>query len=1166
MTDREFSGLVNDNELILRQEKDMESFLNENGKNKGDCVIDGVKNQEILNRKEIKVDSSDFGQSTLENMDIDKNNHIEFVLNEMKSNETGTTQVKKYRLISFDMHYPSFETWHLSSFAKSFTLPKPPSLCFGKLTDRCAKTNKLGLFSSFRSQKTNESKLFDFSNFLGSNLEPTMLENISDLHSYIVKLKGEYIQVQERQEKYLCALFFYNKQKQFVQLIRYYKYFVLLHIDNQIYRDIGVIIDYFQDEARMALSYLYPDQWESPRLLMKRLSNVLHITSNHLSTLNEGDWKQISGLIQEWNQYFYGLIPLIDKLASSNDDVVIISVLKAIHEMRDSFATFGSVSQQIDNINHTNLMLTTQRALKNSVEYIINYISVSEIDDFVTLPQAIAFIKGIIDHYSVLIIPDLDVVSFTDMSVLIESTIDNILSDISCHTIEICDVDRYSEFLGRISDNLENIIIENHANLNINKIVDLHSYITSVRYNVLHLHSADSEKDIVFSKHIGAVISDLSSFQNAYIVYSKESDSFGDLSNDCLSFLQKSMGTLCSIDSILDIVPRNPERYMTIKQFLSHMSSKIQMMQRYIGENLLMKTYISLVTSVQIAIEYISNVTNRMNKNNSSIIIENSSSIIRRVSLQSLYDQNHRITDIDFSVFSNGFIDEPMKQKALITSYLISKEAEDNDENMRHLFGSLILAQIDALSRNYNIGLNSTQVLFQLITSIVHSIRIVSNQISSKDYNNIKTSIDQTIQRLQDIQIALNEKEVYTEFGKTRLVVFLKLCSLISNIVLISNHFLIENDFPFNDSSLQCDLHELKLMFSSLPKYRITRVILFTKELIILASQENSNQNDLEDIINLESSILSSIDDIVQGLMQETDVRFIKGDSMNIEELNRSIQLLRESSTINIEINAVDARRLLDDVSDNFYSFSSYIHKSDFSLTEFLSCSSLLSKSVRVFYDTAICIKNNNQYLDHYIFSLKSSLIEVLTVLKYYLSIGTQRLFDDSVKSYISSFKSYVSKSGRRISLLEQLDSSNTNDTISTLCVRQAKLFLQIRDDIQIEYGHSKEFMPMICTLLSSIYDTIAQILLTLKTQETNDSFHSIIWETQDLLDIGEVVLTEIKSLNSNEDIFCWMKTYLFPIIEHLSDLVAKTNFDDSLKKKVRTIYNSLKVRSILFH
>ena len=1088
---------------------------------------------------------------------------------------------------------PAFETWDPTRVQKAIEKQiRVPQVSLDKLKSHSAKRSKLGFlhsqsssqliadFNQIRCQSISDSYLTPVQNEMSDEQK---MQNLEQCNQALEQLKEEYMPL--KYEPIAAKLFFFQKSKSTLdEALPLINYFETAGQDSPTLRSAKTSATFFSTAINDVIDQIEIKDWESPR---DALTHIHHLISIMVYALNaaEEDFtkkgpgsKSLGDESRVWKRYFSEVEHHISVVDAAYDNALVIMSHKFFDEMRSQWASFGSTAERIDTETKRRILLMTYKSLMSTTDYITNYLKSSKDlrSDVTDAPKMQSTIMQVRKKFQP--VKMLRIRALAGLSTQVDPLLNQISTDIQTRKdIEFADCDRYSQQLQVITTKLEPEIKKLVYQPQFDKVLEFHEYLTVARNNLLtYLAHNSQEKDPDLSPLLKTNENDL----EALIAQLQDEQSKNNgsrhatevLCQKWIPYLQSIKSTLELIESVSNVVSRNTQRYEQIDQYLNDVVKRVRICdnQKFKDYVQISSAYSKMAANLQVTIDYVTDMNSKLKKTETSrtapTTFVHGGAGLAPISVSNIEQSlTSTIQTVDLAPYDKGFVDEPNEMKASLQAALNQAQVDQQQADshltvLTNYISQLINAQIDALSRNYNLSTKSTSVLYKLAVTFCQSIieitPLLELAVHTKKLTDVKASVDKSIKKLNAIQSSYNDKSVYSDFAQKRLGIFALTCKVLGQVTGMNIHHL-NPEAKFNDSPLQSDMKQLQTAVSFFPKYPSAPASLALRDLIRHSHQDHEDDDfEILTIFQSETKFLTRIQDLVQNFYSEADVRFFRLELPEIQELQKAIDQL---DLANIEPEGTKptsyVKRSLDTVSDLFHEYVQMLNDGNYNNEKLVKMTTQLADVVRQFCVSALSVENSDQVFLQHVFDFQRNFREFISTLKTHSEIGSQKIYSLQAKQYLNNTRQAISKTSKRLVLMEQLDSEESAessqqalDITLSILVRMAKLLLIARDDLKAEMEKTKLSGPRLAVAESACnsYECCAQTLLTVKNKVTSmtlrikaQELRNLVYSSQDILDASDDLLVDLRAtiLDDIESIEFWILASMEPIITALKNI-----------------------------
>lgn len=833
--------------------------------------------------------------------------------------------------------------------------------------------------------------------------------------------------------------------------------------------------------------------------------------------------KQGYSLCEKWYDYLSDSLRIIDIISNADDEVAIATGHQFFLNFRSGLASFTTPAEKLDELTSrrslSSLITTTLRTMLT----IIQFNQYVQYDEYCTVQSAQNQLDELTQKFK-----DSQVALQTKKSY--EQTKNQVRQIISASDVNTSTADSAAQLLREVHVSLENDIRTPD-----DEEMTLFLSTIGVRLSIINLHVTDAGPDPKLSELTSTVATDFDNLIEQVKAGEGGDQEVVDLSKSWQQHLDVCQRDVNAMNSVSPIASQSYSRYSTIAGNAEDIYNSLTILEdkRFPFS---VSTYSKLSLHLEKLLDYVK--SKRRGKQTRGRKQSELTSVLQKhiLSLQSA-KKTQQVTDNYFDEFANGFIDVDTQQTRDIISNNISQSLDNKnsrDYKVSRLLGKLFAAHIGSFSRNYNISSKSTRVCYELLNEYSKSIQECGECAplalqSSSDYKKLKKLVSHHVESIQEIQNQYNDKNVYSDHARQRIIIFAHFCSISSQLTMLNiNHLKIQQDEPFDFDDINVHSRAANQLLDD-PSYKTASQTLFSELNDIQSVSKYVDQNDNEntlpiiEILETEKRYAESLSELVELLMLETDVRYWKVNDREVKltPMNEEI-----SNGAEEKASAADLKRSIDLVTENLTHFKSTLQDEDISEEELLQQIDGLDATVKVFCDSANTIEADSGFTK-LVHKFRQDTIRLCNYLRTELQNGTYTLYSREASMRLNDANQSALSIIRQLGYMEMLEDEE-ND-ISAVLTRLIKQLLLQRDNFKEAAKKQKEgsddqseallvqnrsaVIPQYAEFSGDSFDTVANVLLTIKNSDpmvlkalyTKDvsSLRRIIFVTQELIDEG---------------------------------------------------------------
>lgn len=963
-------------------------------------------------------------------------------------------------------------------------------------------------------------------------------------------------------------------------------------------------IEVFNKQIKLCIPYVREVHWEAPRAACRRLVNLVGLIREHLKSVIRRKYDKenspIFPLIKQWNGYFKAVYDILCGIDKCNDNVIILANLNFFKEARSGFAAFSLAAEKVDTFAGENILTISQRALLHAVNSITNFVDEKKFQEYVLTLRAVEIAEDLKKRLSyfrpqVLKSRFVHYAKYRSTVLSLSGLFDVIISDMSSRHVEYRETDVYQLIIKHYTDEIEPYIA---AETDPQKFAMMHSFyvaLTEFRLNLLKVavQTINDREDSFFNGYIKQNIDQfacLTKMFNEKLVAHKQSRERCDV-------YVRNLELWCSV---LEDIGRSFEDIASVSPVFLSNFFRYEMVCLYFGDLykfFVDKRFTSLfedqkpfinanrenLLAIRSTMNYCYDTAFRLRNECPVKLPADDSKFPRRrgtdiFSLDSIFQ-------LDLSYFSHRFIKKASEEKYRhqLEAFMQNVSTLSNQPLQQEIAVTMhkyISAQVNSLTRNYNINNQSTRLLFDLISTYCNSVRAVSDELANAIQNNtvvdLKKVVDYWTVQLDKISPSARDVPVFTSYGLRRLRDFAQICFILGHLTGINVKHLVMDSERIDDSPLNSDIRELQLV--SLPLNRRVEEMLKTSA----ATTGETVAENMIPVLAKEHEVVTFILDIAREANDEIEISMFHLEGEHRDKVLKLINKLREPHVNKVKKSPSSSRDSADAVCEShseFYDYFSVDNKYDGATI--VSLSTKVSNAIRSFADIVLDVHKGRFTVDidnyyDYVYKFERSFASTLEQL---VETGARK--GESFAEFKSEQNILIGKIMTRLSCIEKLVSDKYNyGELKTVAKSLYSSFGNIRNDVILDSPRSE-----LVRELTSMFKCLGSVMLCIYKSATEKGFKGakevdsrlrlLIWKSLDCLDSALDVTRRINECISKDclevaSLESWIRSSASTISSTLPGFITSIPpslpYATLIKKEASVINSMLSVYTVPYY
>ena len=865
-------------------------------------------------------------------------------------------------------------------------------------------------------------------------------------------------------------------------------------------------------------SFILPRQ--AVAMLNTRLQAIVTILQ-YCRQLQEEEEK--SPIIDNWIDYFSDILRCNNIVCDADDEVAIVGSKSFYVTSRSGIASFSQQAETLDQKYKMRSFLHLTKIILFLTEKIIKFNQQILFTELCSVEDAQAQLKDLEKEFKKSKSKD-----------LYEQQKSSIASQLSSPELNYSIADNVSQQLKSIHVGLEPKIKSDEDDE-----YELFIMTIGVRLSILNLHVSDADPDAKLQELSETTIAD---FNSLISFIQKESDETprGVLAQKWVLYLKECLHDVEGIHSSADIVVKSPTRYNAMMNNLIDISTSLSILE---NKKFPLSTtpYGKLSLHLDKLIDYTrAHRSTDSKKKKSSALPSLLQEQLLSTKMDTLATTNY---DELFAPFSDGFM-PPISLQSQINDNLAKSISQKNEItfSIAKVMSLLFAAQVDSLSRNYNIGTKSTRVTYELLDkyckSIIECTEEAKNALETKDIKNLEEKVKLHVNSIQQIQNHYDDKMVYSDFGRQRIIIFSRYCMIVSQLTKLNIYHLATQDDNFDFDEPQVQFRSIRQIFSSMERFYNQNVIdeSFSKieQVSHTMIDEYSSLVTSISILDVESKFCQDLSELISLLMAENDARLWKARDV---QLNDAEMEIIKPSKEGEKIAASDLKKSVEIVHDTLTTFKSTLQNREVEVPAIIQITQSLNEVTGVFYKAAMQVEGDDEFYC-LVSKFRQQTVVVVSYIHQQLTVGTHNLYSDEINSMLKDLTNLSLRIIRQLDLMEQLEDPEL--VLGDLFSNLIKHLLLARDDIiNITSKIGQETAIEFGKYIGSSYEIVANALLLIKNSNAR-ILTKLLTEKIKLL--RHIVFATQSILSSATEIENFEQDYINQLIES-PEFLFKANY-----------------------
>ncbi|KAH0792617.1 hypothetical protein GPJ56_003451 [Histomonas meleagridis] len=812
-----------------------------------------------------------------------------------------------------------------------------------------------------------------------------------------------------------------------------------------------------------------------PRKAVTRLSIRFEALLGILNTYKDideikNDEKTLSS-IENWIEYINELLRCNKIIQNADDEVAIVGAKSFYYTYRSGISSFTQNAELFDQKAKRRSAVNLTKLILQLTEIIIKFNQLITFTELCSVEDAQKQLQELEEEFN-----KNDEVKeiFTSKSALMKQ-------QLSSPNINSSIADNIAQQLSSIHQSLESNIKnedDNEYNLFIMTI--------GVRLSIMNLHVSDGDIDSELSELSEITIND---FNNLITFIQKEINDSpkGVLATKWVQYLKECLHDIEGIHSNSDIALNSPTRYSIMMYNLIDISQSLSILENKkfpISNTPYSRLSLHLDKLIDYTRAHRSTTDSRKKRSTALPSLLQEQLLSTKLTTDFTTSASH--FDEMFSPFSDGFLPNNNNLQSQIQDNLAQKISMKDDliYSIIQLLSRLFSTHSDILSRNYNIGLTSTRVTSELLISFCKSIIECTDEaiksLETKDIKQLEEKIKLHINTIQQIQNKYDDKTVYSNFGRLRIVIFSRYCMVISQLTKLNIYHITnqENQFDFDEAQVQ--FRSIRQSFTTIERnFNQTLVEESFNQIEVVSRsmiEEDTSLFTSLELLQTESKYCQNLQELVSLLNAENDARLWKSRDIDLKLTEMEyIKPIKEGD----KIAADDLKKSVEIVYNSLITFRSTLQNNEVEVTTVITLMNSLDEVTNVFYKDAMNVEGEECFYN-LVTKFRQEIIIIINYIKQQLIIGTNNLCSDEVNIMLRSIINLSLRIIKQLDLMQQLEEPklNLSDFLSNLI----KLLLLTRDDLynassKLSIQTIEEFIKYI----GGSFEVVANSLLVIK-------------------------------------------------------------------------------------
>ena len=852
-----------------------------------------------------------------------------------------------------------------------------------------------------------------------------------------------------------------------------------------------------------------------PRQAVDRIDNYMKCLIQTLVFYRENEAvkndKQGRSTAEKWHEYLSDSQRVINIINMSYDEVAIITANQFFLTFRSGLASFTTPAETLDELVHrrslSSLITTILRTMLTIIQFNQNVIY----DEYCTVQTANLKVNELTQQFK-------DSHVAEQQKRLYEEAREQVTKIINASDVNTSTADSAAQLLRNVHGSLESDIKTPD-----DEEMTLYVSTIGVRLSIINLHVSDADPDSKLSELTTNVINRIESLNQQVKAGEGGSPEIADLSRSWQNHLDYCERDVQGMNLVSPIASQSYSRYLTIADNTESIYSSLTTLQ-----NKRFPFSVSEYSKLSISLEKLVSVGRRQS---------DLTSILQKhlLSIQSS-KKSSQVTDNYFDEFANGFINVDSQQVRDDITNNVSQSSESKSSReykVSRLLGKLFAAHIESFSRNYNVSSKSTRVCYELLNEYCKSIQeageCAPKAIKSKsEYQNLKKIVSAHVEAIQVIQNQYNDKRVFSDQARQRIIIFAHFCSISSQLTMCNiAHLKQQQDEPFDFDDIQLHSRGATQLLDSFSYHSASQTV-FTNlnDVQYVTKSIDQSEDDIQlpiiGILDAEKRYAGSLSELIDLLMLESDYRYWK-----VEDREVKLTSADEEPSNQEKASAADLKRSIDIVTESLVHFKTTLQDGEVSEEELLDQIDGLDSTIKVFCDSANTVDADSGFTK-LVQRFRQDTIRLCNHLRTELSNGTYTLYSKEASRRLDDVNNSAMSIIRHLGCMEMIEDESID--VSVLFSRLIKQLLLERDQFKAAAKSHKEgttaenaegaalqnknaAVPVYADFSGDSYETVANVLLTIKNSDPMvlkslntkqiQTLRRIVFVTQDLIDDG---------------------------------------------------------------
>ncbi|OHT13980.1 hypothetical protein TRFO_15753 [Tritrichomonas foetus] len=827
-------------------------------------------------------------------------------------------------------------------------------------------------------------------------------------------------------------------------------------------------------------------------------------------------------IIEKWLEYLTDMIKSMILVNRADDEVSILAAKSFFLTFRSGLASFSMPAEKLDTLARrrslTALTTVTLRSLLSIIQFTQNVV----FEEYCTVNTALQQMKELSQKFAKSKVA-------VQQKKLYEEMSRNVVQIISASDVNTSGADSAAMKLREVHISLESDIKKHD-----DEEMSLFLATVGVRYSINNLHVADAEEDMKLKELVNSVSADfdhlIEQVKNGAGNHA-ENSSVSKLSHAWVDHLQDCLIDVHGILSVAAVVSQSLSRYTSIAVNAEDIYNSLLKL-----EDKRFPFSVSYYNKLSLHLDKLIDYTKSKTQGKQVIATRKQSdlsSVLQKhlISLQQTSSKSPQVDEKYFDEFQDGFIQADVQAAQAQIVDNVTQHTDDSNRNeyfISKYLGKLFSAHIDSFTRNYNVCSKSTRVCYEILIEYCKSIKECTDEAefvlrSKKDKKSLKELVQSHIETIQEIQNQYNDKTVYSDYGRQRILVFAHFCCISAQLTTLHIFHLKQEDDPFDFDEIQVHSRSTQQILTNLQRNFDTQTVFAALSAIEKTSQSFNDDTNLPiyDLLVTERTFSKALTELVETMMLEADVRLYQARGIELVLSNADVK--KPTEEVTEKASASDLKRSIDIVTESLMRFKATLQDGEVEEDFLMQQIDALDQTTKVFCESAVTVEADSGFT-RLVCKFRNETVTLVNFLRSELISGTYSLYSREVSRMLENVNSSAICIIRQLGHMEVLEEQDSA-SITTVLTRLIKQLLLARDEVRAaaEKNESSPVIVEYAAYAGCSYEVVANILLTiknssarvLKTLQTKKIkvLRRIVFVTQELIDAAAILETKITNL-----------------------------------------------------